>query len=137
MSVFSRERTRDCHLTSRGRIFLQKLRGRQLVKKFPEFYATPKLITAFTNARHMSPSSAKFIYYTISSAISFIPILILFYYLCAGLPSSLFPSGFPTKIMYSLLSSPSCALCPVLFVHLHFIARRISGEQCRSYRIYS
>ena len=35
---------------------LEKLTGFQLVKKFPAFYGTQKLITAFTSARHLSLS---------------------------------------------------------------------------------
>jgi hypothetical protein len=35
---------------------LEKLTGRQLVKKFPAFYATRRFITAFTRARHLSLS---------------------------------------------------------------------------------
>jgi hypothetical protein len=37
---------------------LEKLTGRQLVKKFPEFYGTWRFITAFTTARHLSLSWA-------------------------------------------------------------------------------
>jgi hypothetical protein len=43
-------------LTPCSRVFLEKLTGLQLDKKFPEFYGTRRFITAFTNARHMSLS---------------------------------------------------------------------------------
>jgi hypothetical protein len=37
-------------LTSRKRVLLKIVRGPQLVKKFPVFYRTPRLITAFGRA---------------------------------------------------------------------------------------
>jgi len=42
--------------TPLSKVFLEKLTGFQLVKKFPAFYGTPKFITLFTNAGHMSLS---------------------------------------------------------------------------------
>jgi len=41
-------------LTQWSRVFLEKLTGFQLVKKFPAFYGTQKFITAFASARHLS-----------------------------------------------------------------------------------
>jgi hypothetical protein len=38
-------------LTPWSRVFLEKLTGLQLVKKFPAFYGTRRFITAFTSAR--------------------------------------------------------------------------------------
>jgi len=40
-------------ITHWRRVFLGKLTGSQLIKKFPAFYATQRLITAFTSARHL------------------------------------------------------------------------------------
>jgi len=48
----------SCLLTPWSRLLLEKLTGFQLVKKFPVFYGTRRFITAFTNARHLSLSSA-------------------------------------------------------------------------------
>jgi hypothetical protein len=45
-------------LTPRSRGLLAKLTVSQLVKKFPTFYGTRRLITAFTRARHLSLSWA-------------------------------------------------------------------------------
>jgi len=39
-----------------SRVLLEKLIGFQPVKKFPAFYGTRRLITAFTSARHLSLS---------------------------------------------------------------------------------
>jgi hypothetical protein len=43
-------------LTPWSAIFLVKLTGLQLVKKFPAFYATGTFVTAFTSGRHLSLS---------------------------------------------------------------------------------
>jgi hypothetical protein len=40
-----------------SRVLLEKLAGRQLVKKYPSFYGTRRFITAFTRARHPSLST--------------------------------------------------------------------------------
>ena len=76
---------------------LEKLTGSQLVKKFPAFYGTRKLITAFTSSRQLSLSWATSIQ-SISPSKFVKIILILSSNLCLNLPSGLFPSGLPTKI---------------------------------------
>ena len=43
-------------LTPWSRVFLEKLTGSQLVKKFPALYGTQRFITAFTSACHLSLS---------------------------------------------------------------------------------
>ena len=45
-------------LTPRCRVFLEKLTGLQLVKKFPAFHGTRRFITALTSVRHLSLSWA-------------------------------------------------------------------------------
>ena len=50
-----------CHawiFTPWSRVLLEKLRGPQLVKRFPAFYGTWRFITEFTNSRHLSLSWA-------------------------------------------------------------------------------
>ena len=68
----------------------------QLVKKFPAFYGTRKLINRFYNTHPLSLSTADQ-----SSPCphptSWTSIVILFSHLRLGLPSHLFPPGFPTK----------------------------------------
>ena len=55
--------------------------------------------------------------------------LILTTYLSLGLPSGFFPSGFPTKTLFTALSSAIRATCPAHLILLDFITRTKLGEQ--------
>ena len=88
-------------LTPWCRVLLEKLTGLQLVKKFPAFYGTRRFIIALTSVRHLSLSWTSPIQSTYPHPTSWISILILSTHLCLGLPSGLFPSGFPTKTLYT------------------------------------
>ena len=88
-------------LTPLCRVLLEKLTGLQLVKKFPAFYATRRFITALTSVRHLSLPRASPFQSTYPHPTSCRSILILSTHLRLGLPSGLFPSGFPTKTLYA------------------------------------
>jgi hypothetical protein len=84
-------------LTPWSRALLQKLTGSQPVKKFPEFYGTRRFITVFASVRHVYLSWASSNHCISPHPTSWRSILILSNHVCLGLPSGLFPSGFPTK----------------------------------------
>ena len=113
----SADRLWDYLLTPWCRVLLQKLTGLQLVKKFPAFHGTRRFITALTSLRHLSLFWASPIQSIYPYPTSWRSILILSAHLRLGLPSGLFPSYFPTKTVYTTLSSPLRATCPA---HLIF-----------------
>jgi hypothetical protein len=51
-------------------------------------------------------------------SVSLRSILIPSSHLCLGLPSGIFPSGFPTKTLYNFLSSPMRATRPAYLIRL-------------------
>ena len=120
-------------LTPWCRVLLEKLTGLQLVKKFPAFHRTLKFITTLTSVRHLSLSWASPIQSIYPHPTSWRSILVLSTHLCLGLPSGLFPSGFPTKTLYTPLSSPVRATCPAHLILLDFITRTIRGEEYKSF----
>ena len=119
-------------LTPWCRVLLEKLTGLQLVKKFPAFCGTRRFITALTSVRHLSLYWASPIQSTYPHPTSWRSILISTH-LRLRLPSGVFPSGFPTKILYTPFSSPIRATCPARLILLDFITRTIFGEEYRSF----
>jgi len=103
-------------LTTCSRVLLEKVTASQLIKKFPTSYGTRKFITAFTSARHHFLSWASSIQSMPPYTTSRKSILRLSSHLCLGLPSCLFPSGFPAKTQYTPLLSPiRAAYLPISF----------------------
>ena len=118
-------------LTPWCRVLLEKLTGLHLVKKFPAFYGTWRFITTLTNFLHPSLSWSSPVQSTCPQPTSWRSILILSTHLRIGLPSGLFPSGFPTRTLYAPLSSPIRARWPAHLILLDFITRTILGEECK------
>jgi len=88
----------------------EKLTGLQLVKKFPAFHGNRRFITALTSVRQLSLSWASPIQSIYPHPTSWRSVLILYTHLRLGFPSGLFPSGFPSKTLYTPLSSPQLCL---------------------------
>ena len=108
-------------LTPWCRVLLEQLTGLQLVKKFPAFHGTRTFITALTNVRHLSLSWASPIQSIYPHPTSCRSILIVSTHLFLDLPIGLFPYGFPTKTLYTPLSSPIRATCPAHLILLDFM----------------
>ena len=119
-------------LTPWCRVLLEKLTGLQLVK-FPTFHRTWRSITALTSIHHLTLSWACPIQSVYPHPTSWRSILILSTHQCLGLPSGLFPSGFPTKTLYTPFSSPIRATCSARLILLDFITRTILGEEYKSF----
>ena len=90
--TFLRYSPRSYLLTPWCKVLLEKL-----AKKFPAFHGTPRFITALTSVRHLSLSWANPIQSIYQHPTFWRYILILSTHLRLGLPSGLFPSGFPSK----------------------------------------
>jgi hypothetical protein len=86
------------------RVLPEQLTVLQLVRKFPAFHGTRRFITALTSLRHLSLSWASPIQSTYPHPTSWRSILILSTHLRLGLPNGLFPSGLPTKTLYTYLT---------------------------------
>ena len=118
-------------LTPWCRVLLDKLTGLQLVKKYPAFHGTRRFITALTSVRHLSLSCASPVQSIYPHPTSRRSILTLFTHLRLDLPSGLFPSGFPTKTLYTPLSSPIRTTCPA---HLLCVYSDTSANEDNSFR---
>ena len=90
----------------------------QLVKKFPAFHGTRRFITALTSVRHMSLSWASPIESIYPRPTSWRSSLILSTHLRLGLPSGLFPSGYPTKTLYTPSPHPYAPLASSYYIAL-------------------
>ena len=112
-------------------VALEKLTGFQPVKKFPAFHGTQRFVTVFTSAGHLSLSWASSIQSIPLHLTSWRSVLILSSHICLGLPSGLFPSGFPTKTLYTPLLSPVHSTWPTHHILLDFITKKILGEEYR------
>jgi len=101
-------------LTPWCRVLLEQLTGLQLVKKFPAFHGTRRFITALTSVCHLSLSWASPAQSIYPHPTSWRSVLILSTHLRLGLPSGFFPSGFPTKTLYTPLSTQPISFFSIL-----------------------
>jgi len=118
-------------ITRWSRVLSKKLIDPQLIKKFPAFHEIRWFIRLFTSALRMSLSSTRAIQSMPPHPTSWRSILMLSSYLHLGLPSGIFPSGLPTKILYAPFLSPILATCHVNPILIDVITRIIFGNGFR------
>jgi len=99
-------------LTPWSRVLLEKLTGSAASQEIPRIFGTRKFITVLTSARHLSLSWASYIQSSQPPPTSWRSILILSSHLRLGLPSGLFPSGFPTRTLCTPLPFPHTCHMP-------------------------
>ena len=99
-------------LTPWSRVLLEKLTGFAANQEFPSILWNPEVHYRTHKRRHLSLSWANTIQSLQLLLISWRSILILSSHLRLGLPSGLFPSGFPTKTLCTPLPSSIRATCP-------------------------
>ena len=117
-------------LTPWCRVLLETLTGLQLVKNFPVFHGIRRFITALTSVRQLSLSWAS----PVQSIYPYTLIPLRSILISTHLRLDLLPSGFPTKTLYTPLSSPTRATCLAHLILLDFITRTILGEE---YKLFS
>ena len=102
-----RNREKNWILNPRSRVLLEQLTDSRLVRNSPHFMVPERFITAFTRARHLTLSWARSAQFMppFPHPTSWSSTLILSSHLRLGLPSSLYPPGFPTETLYTPLIS--------------------------------
>jgi hypothetical protein len=107
----------------------------QPLDSFPVFHRTRRFIISFTRAFHLYLSWSRPIQSIPSYPISKRSILMLSIHLRLGLPSGLFPCGFPTSNLYTFLFSLIRATCPTHLILLDLIILIILGEEYKEAKL--
>jgi hypothetical protein len=95
-------------------------------QKFPRSFMEREVSVASTKARHLPLSRTTWIH---NMAYYFFKIYFnITLHLCRGLPSGIFLSGFPIKILHSFLFSPMHATCCTHLILLDLITIIILGR---------
>jgi hypothetical protein len=102
--------------------------------KFTFFYGNRRFITALTRARHRSLSWTTLIQSTPIHPFSLISFLILSSHIRLGLPSGLFTSDFPSKILYHFWSPSTVLHAPPSLPSLIWAHLRVRNQVSQPYK---
>jgi len=100
-------------------------------QEIPRILWSPRVYYRSHTARHLSLSWASSIQSLPPHPTSWRSILFLSFHIRRGLPSGLFPSGFPTETLYTPLLSPIRATCPTHLILFYLITRTTLVEEYR------
>ena len=114
-------------------VLLEKLTGSAASQEIRSIFGTRKFITILTSDRHLSLSWASSIQSPQHPPTSWRSILILSSHLCLGLPNGLFPSGFSTITLCTLLPSPNFTRnarrnYKIITLYLHYYSANLGKE---------